>query len=617
MIIEIIYAVLIFYIAMVLGRRIFRIFKLKLQFNEELIFSIALGFAILGYIILVLGLLGFLYKNVFIALFFILVVVLIPEARLLKREFKKRKPKKTKKIKESRRKFNWLLVFVFLFLILNFIGALSPPTGWDTQIYHIPAQEQYFSQNKITYIPLSHADLPSLANMFILLGLIIKSDILAKLIFYSVFLVLVFAVHIFSKKYFSGKIASLSVLIFVALPQIVYYASTLHTDMFLTLFTFLSVISFFSWRKEKNDKWLFISAIFAGLALSTKITAVLMLAGFFILFFLLFLAKKDKKEILEKGFIFFLIVVMISSIWFIKAFVFTGNPVYPIAHNVFGGPQNLSYATEYTMKQLAESGYGKSFFAFILSPWHINANGYKFHSSFSLSPLFLVFIPLLLFLRKDLRENSLVKYLLLFSFIYYAIWFFMHPFLLKLIPILPLLSIITSFSIIKSFERKIIFKFIWIFVVFSFIFSLAMSGLIYQNQANVALGLESREDYLSRNLDIFDVFNYANNNLNNTDKILLIGEARNYYLDLEFQEGDPVRQGVLNYRIIDEKQLEKWLKEEEISYIIVNRNYFVNISDEKLNLYGYTSYSADLIENFMQNTELAYEKNNVFLYEIK
>lgn len=602
MIIEILYAILIFYVVTILGRKIFRLFKLDLEFSEELIFSIALGFGIFSYVILFLGLLGLLYKSLFFILIISFGIIFIPEAKKIFREFEKPKIK-----------FNWKILLIGIFLLFNFIGALAPPTGWDTQKYHLSCQEEYIINHKISYVPIMHCDLPSLANMFILLGLILKSDILAKLIFYLVFLTLVFSIYTFSKKYFGEKCAELSTLIFVSLPNIIYYASTVHTDMFLSLFTLISIFSFYYWIKEKNVKWAIISAMFIGFVFATKITGIITVISFCFLFFIKFLVDKNKKKIFLHGLIIFLIISLIVGIWFIKAFIFTGNPVYPVADNIFGGIQNISYGSEYVSNQLSTGGYGKSLLDFIISPIYVTSNGYKFLSSFSISALFLIFIPLLIFLKK----NNLLKYLLLFVFFYYTIWFFIHPFLMKLIPILSILSILTSYAIIEGLRKKIIFKFVWLFILFSFIFSLLMSGLIYKNQINVALGLESREDYLPKNLDMFETFNYANKNLEKENKILLIGEERNYYLNTNFQEGDPIRQGLIDYRNINNVELKNWLEKEKITHFVINRKYFSNIDDSGMNLYGYTKYSYILIDDFVErNTELIYEKNNVYLYEI-
>ncbi len=602
MIIEILYSILIFFIITLFGRKIFRLFDLNLEFYEELIFSIVLGLGVIGNIILFLGLLGLLYKKVFLGILMGAIIFLTPE---FKRFLKEIRPIKIK--------FNWKILLIIIFLLFNFIGALAPPTGWDTQKYHLSCQEEYIANHKITYVPILHCDLPALANMFVLLGIILKNDILAKLIFYLAFLTLVFGIYIFSKKYFGEKCAELTTLIFVGLPNIIYYASTLHTDVFLSLFTLLAVFSFYNWIKEKKSKWAILSAIFISFVFATKITGIITIMSIVILFVMKFFFDKEKKKIFLQGLIFFIIISVISGIWFIKAFVFTGNPVYPVSYNIFGGIQNLSYSTEYVNLQLSSGTYEKTILDYILSPFEITANGYNFFSSFSLSPLFLLFLPILFFIKK----NNILQYLILFCFIYYTIWFFLHPYLMKLIPILSLLSIMTAYAFLEGIDKKMLFRFMWLFLIFTFIFSLAMSGLIYKNQIKVVLGLESREDYLSDNIEPFSVFNYANKNLNANDKVLIVGEERNYYLNVPFQEGDPTRQGLIDYRNINREELKDWLNHEGIDYLIINRDSFSNINDSELNLYGWTEYSYSLVDNFTkENCREVFEKNNVWLYKI-
>ena len=395
---------MVLYVTTIIGIKVFRLFKLNLDIKEELIFSVALGLGIVGNFILILGLSGLLYKSLFLIMFGLLAIAFIPESKLFL--FKLGKPKI---------KLNWVGVLIILFLLFNLVGALAPPIGWDTQKYHLSCQEEYLSQNKIVYVPILHCDLPSLANMFILLGMIFQNDIVSNFIFYFVFLTLVFAVYTFSNKYFGEKCALLSALIFVSLPNIIYYASTVHTDMFLSLFTLTSLFAFFYWEKEKKKNLAVLAAVLIGFVFATKITGIIQVMSFVILFLLIFLFSRDRKKVFLQGLIFAIIISIISGIWFLKAFIFTGNPVYPIAYNIFGGIQNLSYNTEYTSMQLSMGGFGKGIIQFILSPFHINMNGYKFLSSFSLGALFLSFIPILFFVKKE----KMLKNIFLLLFIYY------------------------------------------------------------------------------------------------------------------------------------------------------------------------------------------------------
>jgi len=599
MILEILLALWIFYVFLIVGVKTIKIFRLSVSKEEQLILGTALGIGFISYFVFFSGLVGLIYSYYFAAILAILTIILTPGFIEFVKDIK------------VKIKFNWLIIPIIIFLLFSLIGSLAPQTGWDPQLYHLPAQKEYIKNHKIVETPFLIADLPALADMIILLGMILKNDTVSGFIFYLVFLLLVFSIYVYTKKYLGNACSILAVLIFLSVPLIIYCSGTTLTDLFLTLFIFLSVICFYELMLSNDFKWLILTSAFAGISFATKITSVLYLIGFFIMLAMFFVYRKDKNG-LKKMLLSGVIIAALISPWLIKTYAFTGNPVYPLAYNLFGGVQNLSYATEYTMKQAASGGYGTSVFDYLLSPFQLTINGYKFMTSFTISPLFLVFLPVLFFIRK----NKFVNLLLIMSLLFYTSWFFVHHYPIKIVPMIPLLSILTSYASIESFRNNLMFKIISLFIVFAVLFSIASSFLIYKNQIKAALFLESREHYLSSSLQIYDAFDYANHNLQNSDKILLIGEWRNYYLNIPFQIGDPTAQGVIDYRVLDDKSFIEWIHKQRITYLIVNRRYFVNITDQ-LNLYGYTKYSADLIENFVkENTQLIFEKNNVFLYKV-
>lgn len=600
MILELLTAAIIMFIAICLGHFVFRKSTLKADFWEEIFYSGAIGIGLTAYFVFFLGIMGLLKSGIFIVLGIGLLLFSIREVRIILKRFEKLE-------------FNWIFVITAMFLVLVLLGSLSPPTGWDTQRYHLPMAEEYVEAGKIGYIPIMHSDLPALGDMLIVLGMLLKNDILAGAIFYLTFLLVMLGVFVFTRKLSDFKTANLAALIFVISPLIFYYAGTVHTDMILALFTVASVFSFYEFLESREKKWLIISAVFLGLSISVKITAMIQIAAFLLIFFARFIKEKGKAKQAREFVLFFLVGLAIFSPWLIKNLVLTGNPVYPMAYDYFGGPQDTRYIVEYTARQLDSANISWGLWGFIISPLFVTISGYEYLSSFSIVPVFLIFLPLLLFFRK----SKLTNFLILFSIFYYAAWFFIHPYLVKIIPLLPFLSILAAYSIRKSIEKKIVFRGAILLVIFSVVFSLASAAFIYKDSLKVSFGLEAREDYLSKNLEFFNTFNFANDNLKSNDKILLIGDERSYYLDTEFQDGDPVRQGLIDYRNITEAEFGAWLKEGNITHLIVNRNYFVNISDA-INLYGWTKSSAELVERFIsKNCGEVFENNGVYLYEVK
>ena len=129
MIIEILLALLVLYVCYILGYIFLGFFKVKLNFREEAVYSLGLGIGIIGYLVLILGLFGLLYNYIF---WMILIITPVVSVKTGKAFFKK--------LFSFKLKFHWMLIPIFILLLLNLIGALAPPMGWDTQIYHLPTQ---------------------------------------------------------------------------------------------------------------------------------------------------------------------------------------------------------------------------------------------------------------------------------------------------------------------------------------------------------------------------------------------------------------------------------------------------------------------------------------------
>ncbi|MCD5390694.1 hypothetical protein LR007_02375 [candidate division NPL-UPA2 bacterium] len=95
------------------------------------------------------------------------------------------------------------------------IGALTPPLNYDTLSYHLGVPKIYIRNHRIMYLPHQvYSNFPFTLQMLYTLSLLLKGDILAKLIHLSFGLLTVGAIYCFSRRYFSQKIALLAAAIF-------------------------------------------------------------------------------------------------------------------------------------------------------------------------------------------------------------------------------------------------------------------------------------------------------------------------------------------------------------------------------------------------------------------
>ena len=610
--IEILYFIPILLICFGLGKKIFNILNISFKsFLEESIFSIALGLGIIAYLTLGLGLLGFLYSWLFYLIFIIFLIIFFKEIiSFLKKIYYSYK-------KCPKLKFNLdsiLAIILFIFIMLNLFATMAPPWAIDVLIYHMAVPKLYVIEHSIHYIPsILNSNLPFTIEMLYTVGLLLKNEVLSKLFIFSFGLLTVLAIFSFSKRYFSKRVALFSALIFYTLPLVMENVTIGMVDIGFSFFSFLAFYALINWFK-KSKNWILVSAIFAGLAAGTKFH------GLYYLFFLtlIILYKNLFKDLsiktfLTNAFYFNLIALIIASPWYIKSFIWTGNPVFPLMYSIFGG--------KYFTARLAESfsnrimGYGvKGFLGFLLLPWKLTMHGILFKGFMGIGQIFLAFIPLLLFLKK---VKPLIKYILLYTLVLMIAWFFGPQIMRYQFLAWILLSIVAAYSINTLLKTKIRFI-ILLFLISSLAFNSALWYGINSKQLPIAFGLESEEQFYTKlkNNNDYMQFQWINANIPKDSKIFFFKKIRGYFSEIDYVSGNPDNQAYVDYSKIQKvENLYDRLKEIGITHIMVNTRLFDDDYIKRKD--SHYDYALNLMDGLIDNNStLIYENDGTFLYKL-
>jgi len=111
-------------------------------------------------------------------------------------------------------------------------------------------------------------------------------------------------------------------------------------------------------------------------------------------------------------------------------------------------------------------------------------------------------------------------------------------------------------------------------VVAQFLFALGIHGLGALVNAPVVLGLESRDDYLTKTLDVYRVEQKANAIASQGGKIVLFGDTRGFYLDRPYFWGDASHNAIIPYdRLGSPADLARWLRARDVTHAIVNSRF--------------------------------------------
>lgn len=147
-----------------------------------------------------------------------------------------------------------------------------------------------------------------------------------------------------AKSLFNKKIAFFSLLFLTFIPLHIDYSVFSYVDGTIT---FLAVLSVYFALKNR----IMLSAIAAGLAILTKYNGIFILP---VLLFIVYKNFKGKGNLWKNILIVSIVPILIGSIWFIRNWVYLGNPVWPFMNTVFNG---------YEAKAFVEAGTGALTFA--------------------------------------------------------------------------------------------------------------------------------------------------------------------------------------------------------------------------------------------------------------
>lgn len=509
-------------ISFAFGLRILKLLKFEFDdLKETIVFSLLLGLGVIAYLVYALGLAGFLYNKVLLLLLAVLAIFSFREIIFIKENSLRLLGSfNIRKLSLSSKTF---IALIFSVVLFTFIDALSPHIGNDSLAYRL-AQVQIFAEShKVFYIPYTRESLwPYLTEMLFTLALVIKSDIFAKLIAWSIGLSGAFLVYIFSRKFFSKEAGALSALIFLITPVVFTQMSYTYTDLTIAVYCFASVFCVLNYFHNKNIKWCALAGVFCGFVLSMKYTALLILPALGLVFIYQFIVEpKARKNIIKGALVFSALAVLFSFLWYLRAYLIKGNPVYPFFARYFG---------HHGWDRPIDKNMGSSFslLGLLKLPWSLTMFPGRFGAE-DIGVVYLLFLPLSFLITKS---KSVFKALGVFTITYTVFWFLVFSNVLRcLLPALLPLSVLVGCPASAIFAKKSYFSNL-LKCLFIIICIFNIGHLVYYSadKLSVAVGLESRDEYLSRTERTYKIADYINNALPKDAVILMVGEIRAYYM---------------------------------------------------------------------------------------
>lgn len=545
-----------------LGRILLNRAVRKVPFLESSVLSFSLGVGLVATSIFFLGILGQIRLWTFLSCIFLSWLVSFKETILFLKELVgwiKSLPGRLSPIS---------LIFSLVLLahcLLDLIYSLAPPIGFDALWWHLMLGKIYAK----THFLSSRPDIvwsfgPQLMELLHTLGIVLHSAILASLLNLTMSLALLGALYQLARRFLSREGALLTACLFWCMPLVVYNVYQMKNDLGMTLFILLACDQWILLtRGDSVTRTFLLLSVFLGLAVACKFTAlpyVLVIA----MAALWSIRKRWKEPSVRKTILVGVCLMSFCCVpYFIRSYVLTGNPVYPNAYPLFRGRFWDRGADE--MSRL-EHNSARDLNLFLTYPLRLStARPFGGHVA---SPLFLTFLPLLLFLKpvdklaKQLLKLSFSLYLLSYLSLYVRSRYYL--------PVLCVLSAPTAYAIQRCWEEKGMLRLIGTFSVALFLsLNFMVTTVLTRQQIPVVFGLESASSYLSRTLPFYRVIQYANEHTQPDERILTFG-VPGFYLERDAINASVLTPGaVLFHTLKTPEKLLKRLHELQIRHVIL------------------------------------------------
>jgi len=379
----------------------------KADFLFNLAYSLLLGFGILAHLTLLFSYFGILSRSL---IYVFILSIFILGWRYLSYLYENLKMNIIG-ISEFSLIEKILLGIILISVVFFFLFCFMPPYWTDEVVYHLPeakaVAENGFLKDSwgrlggeliqpwVLALPLMMEGLYALAG-------IVGGFSLMHLFHYLIFLCLVVTSYVFLRKNFS-RVQAFFFCVGIYTLRIIVVNSVLGlVDAAMVAFDISGLFVFINWFFTNKEEDLKLSALLFGFSASIKYNAFynLLVVLIFLIVKVIFIDKIGIRKSIKTVLTFLSFWLLIAGFWYIKNLFFYWNPFYPF---LFG-----------------HRGIGESDYKSLVSGTFKSFKSLKFSFTFLSPLLFLVFLPIFYFIKKN---KKIILFLLFYFFGFLSIWF--------------------------------------------------------------------------------------------------------------------------------------------------------------------------------------------------
>lgn len=542
-------ALVLFLLAAVVGQVVLGHIGEALPLERAVLYPGA-GLGILSLIVLMLGVLSFLFKWPLWLMILVAIVLLRRKVIVWLKDVHKIIDGKLSLFEKI------CLAFVVLTIGINLCFALAPPTKWDALVYHLEVPKRYLINGKVAHLPENlYSGFPQVASMVYLLAMTLVGDQAAVICGWMVGLLTLIGLEALTQRLFGPKHRWLSSAILLCGTSISGAFSWAYADIWVLFFGLVCLICLLRFAQEGRFSWVAYAGVFAGFALGTKYTAGTILLTFSIGLVYLVNALEKREALAENPYkkrdlalifrtllVFWSSAIFVFSPWLVKNWVYSGNPLHPIDLP----PHSLN---PWEQRFIVGERASRSLTDDILLPWEVVIFGVeggvvagKPEYSAEIGALWLALIPgLFTGMRKfELHLKKAMEFFAFISLSTWGMWVVFAHLASELVysrhyygmfPTLIMLAVggyhaVCAQKIFRVRVSRVTQSMIVLTLILTSISE--TTRFVRQNPLGVILGVRTKEQYLMDTMDGYGALISTMDTLP-SEKVFMLWEPRVYY----------------------------------------------------------------------------------------
>src|SRR5688572_14959356 len=512
-----------------LGRMLVRRFNLSLSKTESTLLAYMLGLGALSIVFMLIGLVGWLNSmGIFICLAISGCVASFELYKIVLDDWSA-----IWRLSRNNNVYEMLLkIFIMAMIPILLVHAFTPVWDYDALLYHLEIPRQFLAHGRIYFDPeIMRSAYPLLGEMLFVVGMAFQLDSLSKLINLTYAFLFVLSTFTFAKRFFNREVGLVAVGILISAPAFILWATWASIDFAWACYELWSIYAVALWlanEKTDTEKWLRLAGIMSGFAASTKYISIpsLLIVAVIITWMSMQRSKQRIVEAIRNLLTFGLSAGLVMGAWYIKNWIWTGNPVYPL---VFGGPGWGPLENQILQDYMQTFGVGKSWLDYLLLPYNV----YAHHDQFSTIQQEIIH-PLLwlAFLFPFVVKYQKYAAIIIYAALYYIWWLFGSQVIRFLLPPSAFLVILAG-SVIERLPLFIKNSLKLLVIIGLMTFNLVYQFLVLNNSGafSYLAGQKSKAEFLGLFADDFRVKQYIQETLDPAERVLFLWDGRGYYCD--------------------------------------------------------------------------------------